>query len=447
MLPFQVRFLNEAYAQDKNGMWKYSIVAENAPRQNSKTKKLNPLILYDLYVLHYDIFVSAHEISAVHKIWADLYDTINRNEELKAELGKYNSTAGKEFLSLKTGGQVVFRSRRNSAAGMGGTFDVVILDEAQELKADYNNMVKETMKTKKNSQIIYMGTPFLPNSTGDYFDKLLDSAKDNDSIFAVRYGIDDENADVEDKKLWKLTNPLYPDVIPDSAFEQHVSDAKQQGEAGLMDMRIQDLGLWWKDKIPPAISSGLWNASALEVKTDPDTTVCSIVYDQTTGRLAVAVAQYSASDVVDGRECANHEFVTGEILGERPQHESWQWISDLLGSSPRDTIVIVDAGGLTKPIENMLPDNLYPVRLSGAEFLASQQGFVDALNNGRFKHTNQPELMAEVKNLQKVPSGESWKFAPIDKSKSIAGLKALAEAVWYRTVNQEDDSEPPVVYL
>lgn len=448
MLPSQTRFLNEAYAKDRKGNWKYSIVAENAPRQNSKTKKLTPFLLECMYVQHLNVFVSSFESNASRKILEDVLETINKNPELKAELSGYGTTDGKMHIDLSTGGQLILRSRKNNKAGMGGTYPVVVMDEAQELTSDYNFMVTQTMKTYKNSLIVYLGTPFLPTSTGDCFDTILESAKNDPKTFAVRYGIDNENVDITDKKLWKLTNPLYPDVIPDSAFQKDIDTARQRGDSGIIDLKIQDFGLWWKDRVPPAISSELWNASSMEVETDPDTTVCSVVFDPSTARIAVALAQFSTKFSTGVDEFEEHQFIAGEILGERPQHESWTWISDTLGKAPRDTIVILDTGGLTKPIERILPSNLYTVQLSGAEFLASQQGFMDVLENGRFKHTDQPELMAEVKNLQKIPSGATWKFAPINQARSIAGFKALCEAVWYRSVNQsENRSVPAVVYV
>lgn len=445
ILPSQVHFFNEAYATKRNGLWKYNRVAENAPRQNAKTKKQTPAILYFMYVKHLDVFVSAHEISAVHKIFDDVYSTIVKNPELNAELGRYASSYGKEYIELTTGGSVTFRSRKNSQAGMGGTYSVVIFDEAQELKAEYDSMVTKTLKTKKNRLIIYLGTPFLPTSTGDVFKSILDGAEDDPSMFAVRYGTDDENADVHDKKLWALTNPLYPDVIPDASFESDIATANQNGAEGLRDFRIQNLGLWWKDKVPPAIPMDLWNAASKDVPNDPMTNVCAIVFDPACGRIALSLASCSA-EMVDGTVShSKGEYIVGEIIGERSQNTSWKWISETVGSMPRDTTIILDAGGLNKPIEKMLPMSMEIVKLTGPEFLSSQQGFYDLLENGRFKHTNQPDLMSEVRNSQKVQSGDQWKFASIDKSKSISGLKALAEAAWYRAVNEPVDTAPQVI--
>lgn len=447
ILPSQVHFFNNAFEQDEYGHWKYSDVAENAPRQNSKTKKATALITYAMYVNHSHIFVSAHESDAVKKIYEDVFDTIGRNPELKAELDKHGSGTSKQFISLATGGMVVFRSRKNSLAGLGGTYDIVVFDEAQELRADYASMVSKTLMTKKNMLTIYLGTPFLPNSQGDIFNRIIDGADSNPNIYAVRYGIDDDNAPIEDKRLWKKTNPLYPDVISDRAFENAVAEAYQGGEEGKRDFRIQVLGLWWKDKIPPAIPLPLWNKAVKDVPNDPATNVAAIVFDPICGRLALSIASSSAETHSNDGDSQKWEYVTGEILGERSQNDSWDWLAETVGSMPRKTDIILDAGGLNKAIEAILPNNMHVIHLSGSEFLASQQGFYDMIESGKFKHTNQPDLMAEVRNAQKVKSGEMWKFSNIDKSKSIAGLKALSEAAWYRSVNVPQEQKPTVIYV
>lgn len=445
ILPSQVAFFNNAFEQDSQGHWKYSIVAENAPRQNSKTKKLTALVTEAMFVNHANVFVSSHESESARKVFNDVFDTITRNQELKGELDKYGSGDSKMSISLTTGGSVVFRSRKTNLAGLGGTYDIVIFDEAQELRADYDAMVSKTLMTKQNMLTVYIGTPFLANSQGDIFNRIIDGAEDNPNIYAVRYGIDDESTPIDDERIWKKTNPLYPDVMPRKAFQDAMAKANQSGEAGKRDFRIQNLGLWWKDTIPSAIPLDLWGKAVSDLPNDPDTNVAAIVFDPICGRLALSLAS-STAEVRSGDEVTDKwQYITGEILGERSQNESWSWIAKTVESMPRNTDIILDAGGLNKALEAVLPNNMNVIHLSGSEFLASQQGFYDMIESGKFKHTNQPDLMDEVRNAQKVKSGEMWKFSNIDKSRSIAGLKALSEAAWYRSVNTPREKKPMVI--
>lgn len=453
ILPWQTHFLNEAYAQDRKGKWKYRVVALNTPRQNGKTKLLTSLIIYSMYVLHVNILVTAHDLRVIHKIYEDVFDTIGRNEELVAERSKYASGAGKEYIAITSGGSVSFASRKNPSAGMGGTYDVVIFDEAQELKSDYESMISKTLKTKPNALLVYTGTPFLPNSIGDTFNLLLDNANERDDVYAVRYGIEDEMADIEDEKLWALTNPLYPDVIGRENFMNDVAIARQGGAQGVLDMRIQDLGLWWKDKIPPAISAELWSAATLDIANDPNTNVVSITNDPMSGIIAMSVASMSA-EVVEGTTTHDKwEYITGEIISERSTRESWDWVGETIEGMPRNTVVILDAGALNDPIIEQLPPSVNLVKLNNQEFLASQQGFMDLLNSGTFKHPNSPDLLAEVRNAQKRQSGDLWKFSEIRQSKddgtpmTVAGLKGLAEAAWWRSVRPAKESRKRVKIL
>lgn len=445
ILPFQVHFLNDAFKRNKDGTWKYKRVAMNAPRQNGKTKVLTAIILYYLYVLGLNVMVTAHEAAAANKILEDVWSSIDANPELRGEVKSHATTMGREQLVLNNGAFVKFRSRKNTGAGMGGTFDLVIFDEAQELKSDYEAMIVKTLKTRRMQLIVYTGTPFLQTSIGDTFNTLIDSAMQDDMVYALRYGIDDEMADIEDEELWSLTNPLYPDVIPRESFLTDVAIAKQGGPNGVMDMRIQDLGLWWADSIPPAIDAGVWESAYSDLPHDRGTLVYALTFDPVNSLLALGVSAMSEESTIGTEHHAKWESIIGEIVDEKPTTDPWNWVADELSSKPRGTTLILDAGGLNNPIREILPKGVNVVQLTGNEFLASQQGFIDLLNEGRFKHTDNVQLTEETRNAQKTKSGDMWKFAPIRQQQTISGLKAVSEAAWYRSVNKPRERHPRTV--
>lgn len=436
ILPFQVRFLNEAFQRKKDGTWKYKRVAMNAPRQNGKTKILSAIIMYYLFVLGLNVLVTAHEQAAANKILEDVWNSIDSNDELRGEVKSHATTMGREQLILKNGAFAKFRSRKNAGAGMGGTFDLVIFDEAQELKSDYEAMIIKTLKTRKMQLIVYTGTPFLQTSIGDTFNVFMNSAADDDMVYALRYGIDDDTVDIEDESLWALTNPLYPDIIPRESFLTDMAVAKQGGPNGIMDMRIQDLGLWWADSIPPVIAADVWESAYANIPHDRGTLVYALSFDPVNSMLALSVAAMSEEATIGTDHYDKWKYIIGEIVDERSTTEPWDWIADELKSKPRGTVLILDAGGLNNPVSDILPKGLNVVQLTGNEFLASQQGFIDLLNEGRFKHTNNVQLTEETRNAQKVTSGDMWKFAPIRSQSTIAGLKSVSIAAWYRSVNK-----------
>ena len=441
MLPSQLHFLNEAYAQTGDGKWKYDTIALNAPRQNAKTKQLTAPIITLSVLYGKSIFVTAHEVEAINKIFTDVISTLKRTPELENEIDRY-SAVGKK-ISLKNGATIAFRSRRSNGAGMGQTADVVIFDEAQELRATYEGMITKTLKTRPNSLVIYSGTPYLPDSQGDVFHEILKTAQDHDNVFAVRYGVDDDTADVEDPELWELTNPLYPDVIDSEAFKRDLRVARQVGDLGIMDFRIQDLGLWWENKVPPAIPAELWESAYRNVNHDVASLTYALVYDPKASVLALSVAAFNGDD----GQFPPDSIVTGEIVDERSSVESWTWITTALKGAPRDSVLILDAAGLNNPMREVLPRGLNVIQLSGTEFLASQQGFMNMLNQGTFKHPNNPTLNSEVANAMQAKSGEQWKFDNISKGVTVAGLKGVAEAAWYRSVNLIQKKEENIVYV
>lgn len=438
--PSQVRFLNEAFARKRNGDYKYSTVADNEPRQNGKSKKNEAPIIAKTIGYGEDVYYTAQDLGMCGNMFRLVYDDILKSPELRTMVKSKSGFSGKEYIDFKNGGSVRFACRKNGLTGMGGTKDCVIFDEAQELTSEYESMIMKVLRTKQNYQLIYTGTPFLPASGGDTFDKLLESAETDDTIFAVRYGTDDENCDVSDKSLWKLTNPLYPDIIGDKSFETDLKQARLHGEAGLRDFRIQDLGLWWKDAIPPAIPAQLWADSVSDASNDPSTNIHALTFDPQTTMIALATASYSA----DG------DYVMGEVIEEEPSNTSWDWIVDRSRKWGRDTPLVIDLGGLEKMILEMLDDNhryLNIIKPTGPEFLASQQGFMDMLEDGKFRHPDNPGLLAEVRNAQKSESGNGWKFMPIRPNVPVVGLKALSMAAWYRnTTKVQERRKLKVVY-
>lgn len=427
--PSQVRFLNEAFARKRNGDYRYQIIADNMPRQNGKSKKNESPIMSKTIGYGEDVYYTAQDLPMCGNMFRLVYNDILKSSELRQMVKGKSGFSGKEYIDFKNGGSVRFACRKNGLTGMGGTKDCVIFDEAQELTAEYESMIMKVLRTKQNYQLIYTGTPFLPASGGDTFDKLLERAKTDDTVYAVRYGVDDENCDVEDKTLWKLTNPLYPDIITDKSFETDLKQARQRGEEGLRDFRIQDLGLWWKDAIPPAIPAQLWEASVSDAPNDSGTNVHALAFDPQTTMLALAVASYSE----DG------DYVMGEVIEEEASRDSWDWIIDRSKKWGRDTPLVIDLGGLEKPILDMLDEHrryLDVVKLNGQEFLASQQGFMNLLEDGKFRHPDNPYLAAEVRNAQKTDSGNGWKFTQIRPDTQVVGLKALSMAAWYRSVTK-----------
>jgi hypothetical protein len=448
MLPFQYHALNEMYAQKRNKEWKYNIVGMNMPRQNGKTEMLKPRIIQGLYQNHEDIFYTAQEGQLAHDMFEFVYAAITHYPELAAEVAKVSTSVGKESIILSTGGSIYFRSRKNGMAGLGGSKDCVIFDEAQELRSDFESMVMRVEKARPNAQLIYVGTPFLSNSEGDTFNGLIERAKEDDTVFIVRYGVDDENADVNDERLWKLTNPLYPDIIRKRAFTDEIASAMQHGEEGLRDFRVQDLGLWWKDSIPPAIPKQLWEDSVMDLANDKDTNVACVVNDPTTQTIAMSIASYNTT-IINGTETIEAgKYITGDIYEERSGMDSWQWVADKIGSMPRNTTVLLDLGGLDAPIRDILPRNANIAKnWNGQEFLASQQGFLKLITSGIFKHPDSPMVAEEVHNAQREQSGNLWKFSPIRTENTIAGLKALSMAAWYRhTMQVKKKSRPKAVY-
>ena len=138
--PWQETVLNDWLAVDDNGILIHSFCCLLVPRQNGKTGVSDPRETWGLVKRGEWILHTAQEFQTAKKAFDRLRRKFGtrRNDpyaeypELNALVDRYTVSAGQMVLDLKNGGHIEFRTRgNNSDMGRGGTFDVVVIDEAQ----------------------------------------------------------------------------------------------------------------------------------------------------------------------------------------------------------------------------------------------------------------------------------------------------------------------------
>lgn len=138
--PWQRLLLNDWLALDDDGRLLNSLCVLPVPRQNGKTGVCDPretegLIIRGEWILH-----TAHEYQTAKlafdrlraKFGTRKNDPNARFPELNRLVERYTTSANQMVLELTNGGRIEFRTRGgNDDAGRGGTFDLVVVDEAQ----------------------------------------------------------------------------------------------------------------------------------------------------------------------------------------------------------------------------------------------------------------------------------------------------------------------------
>lgn len=175
---WQELLLEDMLAVNDDGLWVHTRFGYSVPRQNGKNEVVAIRELYGLTqgerILH-----TAHRTSTSRSAWERLIfllESIGITEKSAANPDGYTSgkSKGQEFIFLSEadgGGRIQFRTR-TTTGGLGETFDLLVIDEAQEYQDDQESALKYTIVSSDNPQTIFLGTPPTPYSSGTIFPKI-----------------------------------------------------------------------------------------------------------------------------------------------------------------------------------------------------------------------------------------------------------------------------------
>lgn len=150
------------------GRWCAGTWGISVPRQNGKNGGLEAVELYMLVQLGLKILHTSHLLSSARKAFKRLLqffgqkvgDPNARFPELNAMVVEIRKTNGQEAIVLSNGGMIELGAR-TGGAGRGSSFDVLVIDEAQEYEEDEQEALKPTISAAPSGDpvTIFMGTP------------------------------------------------------------------------------------------------------------------------------------------------------------------------------------------------------------------------------------------------------------------------------------------------
>lgn len=390
------RFLSNAIlAKNDDGLWTHMQFGYSVPRQNGKNEIIAIRELKGLEdgerILH-----TAHRTTtsaaAFNRLLAILEEMGYEEDE---DYTKIKATGREHIKFLRSGkGQIDFRTR-SSTGGLGESFDLLVIDEAQEYTDDQRSALMYTIAASPNPQTIYTGTPPTPISSGTVFTKLRESA-----LFGVSEDTGwaewsvDKQSDPRDKSLWYQANP---------SLGLRVSERNIQSEVGNddIDFNIQRLGLWIQYNQKSAISENEWKA--LHVDDLPEFKGKLFVgikygYDGANVAMSVAVKTVDNDVFVETIDCQTIRNGNG-------------WIIHFLRNADIQQVVIDGANGQNILAEAMKEAGLKkPILPTVKEIILANAMFEQALFQQTIKHKSQPSLFQVVTNCDKRNIGTSGGF-------------------------------------
>ena len=415
-MQWQKSLTQDILAKNKDGLWVHTRFGYEVPRQNGKGEILAIRELYGLAtgerVLH-----TAHLVQTAHKAYERLCAILDKlGIEYRAIKAK-----GQELIEIDKGGRIEFRTR-TAKGGLGESYDLVIIDEAQEYQTDHETALLYVISASKNPQLLMTGTPPTPVSSGTVFRDYRDDVRAGDKKDCgwAEWSVD-EMSDIHDVDLWYETNPSLGIRLAERTIEAELGET----EAKKIDFNIQRLGLWIRENQQSAILKPDWDKTL--VTKLPELTGkmhVGIKYARSGETVSVAIAIKTK----DGR-------IFTEVQNRIMVRDGISWIIDFLEKTKSKRYkVIVDGANGQKLIEDAMKER----KLKGCllpkvgEIIKANATFEKLLYEGKICRMEQPSLTQLVTNSQKRPIGSNGGFGyqAIYSDMDISLMDSMILAVW-----------------
>lgn len=412
LFDWQKNVLNDLMAVNQANEWIHMQFGGSVPRQNGKNEIIATRELYGLCngekILH-----TAHLADTSHKAWERLMYLVEQSElPVKSSL----KTKGGEKIVIDGGGYIDFRTR-TSSGGRGGSYDTVIVDEAQEYTEEQDSALSYTLTASKNPQIILFGTPPDPDTAGtvftDFRNKTL--AGENEDTGWAEWSVS-KVTDNKDIEAWYETNPSLGLLFSERNIRAQTS--KDQ-----LLFNIERLGYWVEYNLKSAISEIEWDA------------LCEKKQPQLIGDLYVGV-KYNIDGLTVALSVAsltadNKVFV--ESVDCRPVRAGNGWIIDFLSKMKKYKVVVDGASGQQILKDEMQANKIkIPIFPKVADIIKANSEFEQGVNLKTIIHMGQPSLKQIATNIDKRAIGTNGGFGykSILEGADVALIDSVILAHW-----------------
>lgn len=448
-LPWQKTVLNDWLALDDDGHLLNSLCVLAVQRQNGKTGACDPRETWGLIHRGERILHTAQEYGTSKvafdrlraKFGSRKNDPFAKYPELNALVSHYTTSANQMILDLKNGGHIEFRTRGNSDdVARGGTFDLVVIDEAQTYTAEQDAALSplNSAAPSGSPQTILMGTvpnPERPHK-GEVFSSLRYSMVNSpDAGNCIHEWSVKEVGDVEDEERWYQVNPSLGYHLLLAGLRKDVRSMTPERFAR------EHLGYWAAfESLSHPIIEARWNACAIQTKTE-------------------GLVSYGIKFSPDGAEvvlCACVKPEDGLPHVERVKAANMalglQWLVDFVVSVAENcgTVAIDGQSNAQELVERLLaarvPRNVI-ARLGAGDYCAACSSFVTAVNEGGVTHFGQDDLTQSAIGCmrRRINNRGGWGFC---STQDTDATHVEAAAIAYRAAmtNKRDPRRRAVVY-
>lgn len=431
---WQRTILNDWLALDEKGKLLNRLCVLAVPRQNGKTGVADPRETWGLMRRGEQILHTAQEFQTAQKAFARLRKKFGacKNDpnaeypELNRLVDHYTTSANQMVLDLKNGGHIEFRTRGSNAdMGRGGTFDLVVIDEAQSY-TDAQDAALSPLNSAApggQPQTILMGTVPTPESAykGEKFASIRaamhDSPMRGDCIH--EWGASDIG-DVSDVARWYEFNPSLGLNLLEAGLQKDFRMMRPETFAR------EHLGWWPENAIEQyAIKASDWGACLNEHPTKDGICVYAVKFspDGSTGAMA---ACYKPSE--------GKPFVF--VVDHRSMSSGLEWFEKTLTDNhSKAAQIVIDGQSNAQALTDRLLANGVPhrtiIRPRSGDVVAACSWLSNAVKERQVTHYGQDALNLSATRTRKRRIGNlgGWGFQSTDEADATL-IESCALAYW-----------------
>lgn len=433
--PWQQLVLKHALGERGDGKWAAFEVAVVVARQNGKGAILEARELAGLFLFGERLILhSAHEYRTAMEAFLRVRALIDGCYDLRRKVKRVVNTNGEEGIELNTGERLRFIAR-SKGAGRGFSADTLIWDEAYALTEEQVEAQMPVLSARPNGQIWYTSSPPLDAVTGAQLFRVRRRALDGEAKTLAYFDwgaegcLDNlEALDLDDRAMWRATNPAYEMRITEEAIQR---ERAAMSDAGFARER---LSIW-----PPDLTKGFrvipetdWTAALDEQSRIHGTRAFGIsaAWDRTSASIGVAGKR---TDGLKHVELVDSRPGTGWVVDRAIRlNQKWKpcaWVVD--PGSPAGSLILPLREAGIQVLEVNLGDvarayGLIYDGISGKPYQNDDDEDVDPRN---VRHIGQAELTSAVAGAtnRTVGDGHAWDLrgAAVDITSLDSVTKAL----------------------
>lgn len=440
-------------ARDVQGRPSAVTIGISKPRQNGKSYAARFYAIYMGLFEHKQVLYSAHHSTTTNKMFkamCNLFESPEIYPDFANDVKTISHARGYEGIYFKNwedddgiiheGGCIEFSTRTNSGA-RGGTYSVIVIDEAQELTDEQQEALLPVISAASDlsdasalPQQIFIGTPPSPTCRGTVFKRMHDTAHSEEpgttwwlewSIEATNIeslNIDEDNA----VELAYKTNPAMGYRIAESTI---VNEFENMSLDGFMRERLG----WWasiiQQHIETPISEKLWDSCASNEAKPEGKTAYGVKFSADGSEVCLCGA------VIDANGIARISLIDRRNLGY-----GTQWLADWLNERyKKASCVVIDGrNGVDVLIDKISNIWLYKgsvLKPRANDMIAAVSMLMDGLNEHTITWYSQQEALKDSAiTSTKRPISGGWGFG----GENSAPIEACALALWGAKTSKRD---------